>query len=259
MFNNVKNKDWPDDWISWLSEQEIKAFHPGINCIGGGIWLPIGLTVNIPSYLSNFTELLKKNGVSFLIDQSYTLSRIDKNWSITSSDGLSFSAKHVVFCTGSSIIDGKEWSDLLVHPVKGQLAVFRSGNPLPFKHAVSALGYIASLSEKEFVVGSTYEHKFDHPDPDQQGLDYLLNRFNKVLPELASNSTLAGNWSGIRLSTPNRKPILGHHKTIENSSVFCGLASKGLLYSAYLSRLMAEFLLEEKELPKEVSIDRFTK
>ncbi len=256
MLANYSNRDWPKGWISWLNEKELKEFHPGISCIGGGVWLPIGLTVDIPTYLSNFANVLSSKGVSIITGSRFSLSKKNNEWELGLKNGDSIVARHIIFCTGSSITKEEIWSPLPVHPVKGQLAILKTEKPLPFAHAISALGYIASLTKNTFVVGSTYEHKFDHTHPDDKGLEYLLNRFNKVLPELAKGSTFLKSWSGIRLSTPNRKPILGHHLSLENCSVYCGLASKGLLYSAYLAKLMAEYLLDKKELPKEVSIQR---
>src|SRR5699024_9665699 len=38
---------WPEGWCQWKTEEEIKQMHPGITCIDGGLWLPIGLSVDV--------------------------------------------------------------------------------------------------------------------------------------------------------------------------------------------------------------------
>ncbi|MEQ9266692.1 MAG: FAD-dependent oxidoreductase, partial [Balneolaceae bacterium] len=119
-----------------------------------------------------------------------------------------------------------------------------------------ALGYITSLSKKTFVVGSTYEHSFEHSGIDEKGLSYLVQRFEKVLPALKGRYKVLSQWSGVRASTPNRKPIMGKLKDLDNAFIFSGLGSKGLLYSGYLSFLMSQYLIDGTPLDKELDIQR---
>lgn len=259
MHRNFHEYNWPEGWISWMDEKEIKEFHPGISCVDGGVWLPVGLTVDIPTYLLNHARLLESRGVKFITGKNYQLTNSTQKWQISFDDGRTIEADHIVFCIGSSIYNHSLWNTIKTHTIKGQLAVLESKAPLDFEHAISSLGYITSLSGNEFVVGSTYEHNYDHQNPDRNGLDYLMKRFSQVFPSLAKNSTLKTQWSGVRVSTPNRMPVLGNNDQVQNCSIFTGLASKGLLYSAYLAKLMSEFLIHGKALPEEVSIERFYK
>ncbi|MCG8373594.1 MAG: FAD-binding oxidoreductase, partial [Balneolales bacterium] len=145
MRENFESTYWPNNSIEWMQETEIKAFHPGIQCIGGGVWVKSGLTVDIPTYLNSSADWLKANGVNF---------SFEKNPAVTASITVTTSG---VWSKNSEI-----WSSLPLIPVKGQTLLMQSPNPLSFNHAVSALGYIGSLSSNRFVVGSTYEHEFEH-------------------------------------------------------------------------------------------------
>lgn len=256
MKENYDALPWPEDWIEWMDEEELKSFHPGIHCKGGGVWLPIGLTVDIGTYLNSFMELLIEMGLKSFFNQEYSLSREENFWKIGLANSNKVKAKNLIFATGSSTQKFSFWEKLPIYSVKGQLAVLESENPLSFNHAVSALGYITSLNNKQFVIGSTYEHTFEHEDIDDKGLDYLLTRFKKVLPELYEKSNVIHQWSGTRVSTPNRMPILGEHPEYPGCFIFTGLGSKGLLYSGYLSELMKDHLVNRTPIPKELSISR---
>lgn len=257
MMANFENTLWPNDWIEWFDEDALKNFHPGITCFGGGVWLPIGLTVDIAQYLNHFVDYLEKLESFRFVNTEYELQKSNDEWLITFSDGTTITAEHLIYTTGATTRFSKYWDWLSMHPVKGQLAVLESRYPLSFDHAVSALGYITSLSDSHFVIGSTYEHRFEHEQIDDQGLDYLLTRFGKVLPELKSESKLISQWTGTRVSTPNRMPILGKHPSEEKLYLFTGLGSKGLLYSAYLAQKLRDYLISTIELPESISINRF--
>ncbi len=257
MKENLDSMPWPDNWIEWYDEDELKKFHPGITCIGGGVWVSVGLTVDISSYLNEFMRFLISNSDFSFFEFEYSIIKKDKKWGINLSNQEILIADKLVFTTGASTNNFDFWKDIPLYPVKGQLAVMESQSPLLFDHAVSALGYIASMDSNRFVIGSTYEHSFNHEDIDEEGLNYLLTRFGKVLPELRTNSKVISQWSGVRASTPNRMPIMGSHFNEENLYVFAGFGSKGLLYSGYLSTKMKNYLMFNDTLPTEIDIIRF--
>lgn len=256
MKENFISQDWPDGWIEWKNEDEIKKFRPGLTCVGGGVWLPIGLTVDISIYLKSFADYIAQQSVHQIYNEKYSIEKRKNLWELNFTTSSSIKARNLVFATGSSIILSRYWKDLPIHPVKGQLATLEPESPLSFSHAISARGYMTSMDAAQFVVGSTYEHSFDDESTDEEGLEYLLGKFKKVLPQLHDNSNVVHQWAGVRASTPNRMPILGEHPSYQNMFVFAGLGSKGLLYSGYLAECLKNYLLERKELPEEVSIGR---
>src|SRR5699024_11140568 len=107
-----------------------------------------------------------------------------------------------------------------------------------------------------FIQGSTYEHNFDMVKTDLEGAKYLENKLKRMLPKLANRSKLKAQWVGVRMSTPNRKPIVGQHPKFKNLYLFTGFGSKGLLYSKFIANHFADYLIKEEPLWDEVSIDR---
>lgn len=249
---------WPDGWCQWKSEGEIKEIHPGIECVDGGLWLPIGLTVDVSKYIHAYAQYLMDDGIQILSKRQPRQIHHDKQWHIELGDSTVF-AKYLVFATGHHTTESDYWNWLPINLIKGQVAKFKSQQgPLSFSHSISSLGYIARLDEDDtFVQGSTYEHDFEHLNPDQGGEDYLRKRMRRTLPQLEEESTVVDQWAGVRTSTPNYKPILGEHPKYKNLHVFTGLGSKGLLYGKFLAKHYADHFVKGTKLYPEVSISRF--
>jgi glycine/D-amino acid oxidase-like deaminating enzyme len=168
-------------------------------------------------------------------------------------------SRNLVFATGYAAIDYPMWKFLPLEGVKGQVAKFRAGKALlSFEHSISSMGYIARLGNPTtFIQGSTYNHHFDTLKPEAEGTQYLRERTQKVLPELAKHAELVSQWTGVRVNTPNRKPVMGRHPTIKNLHIFTGLGSKGLMYGKFLADHYADHLRNAIPLFREVSIERF--
>lgn len=249
---------WPDGWCQWKSEEEIKEIHPGINCVEGGLWLPIGLTVDVGKYMKAYARYLQNQGIEILPKRKPDNIRREKNW-IIELDNTTVQAKHLVFATGQHTTESAFWNWLPINLIKGQVAKFKLRNSaLSFTHSISSLGYIARLDEKDtFIQGSTYEHDFEHLNPDAGGEEYLRKRMRRTLPQLEEQSTVVEQWAGVRTSTPNYKPILGQHPVHENLHVYTGLGSKGLLYSKFLAEHYVNHFVNGTELYPEIDITRF--
>lgn len=257
MKEQYESTTWPEGWCQWKSEGEIKEIHPGIKCVNGGLWLPIGLTVDVGKYMAAYARYLKNRGLSILTNNEPQSISKETKWRIELKDS-SVSARHLVFATGHHIAESSFWDWLPVNLIKGQVAKFETAYPLSFSHSISSLGYIARLKEENtFVQGSTYEHDFEDLNPDKGGENYLRKRMRRTLPQLEKESEVVEQWAGVRTSTPNYKPILGEHPEKENLHVFAGLGSKGLLYGKFLAEHYAEHLTDGKDLYSEIDVARF--
>ncbi len=250
---------WPDGWCEWKSEDEIKEVHPGITCVNGGLWLPIGLSVEVGQYLHAYSEYLKKSGTVFFLNQDPVYINPDDYRKVELQD-TTIEAQHLVFATGHTIATSPYWDWIPVNLIKGQVAKFKtSENSLSFDHSISSLGYIARLGDRQtFVQGSTYEHDFKHLNPDKQAEEYLRKRLRRTLPTLEEKVTTIDQWAGIRTSTPNYKPILGRHPVHEHMHLFSGLGSKGLLFGKFLAEHYVHHLVHNTGLYPEIDIARFT-
>ncbi len=250
---------WPDGWCQWKNEEEIKEIHPGINCVDGGLWLPIGLTVDVGKYVKAYTRYLQNKGTHFFLNSPVQNVYRENKWHIEL-ESHTVRAKHLVYAIGQNTTDSQYWRWLPINLIKGQVAKFVTQNgPISFEHSISSLGYMARTGEADsFVQGSTYEHDFKDIEPDGEGEDYLRKRMRRTLPQLEQRVSVEEQWAGVRTSTPNYKPILGNHPVQDNLHIFTGLGSKGLLYSKFLANHYGDYLVNSStSLYPEIDVGRF--
>lgn len=258
MKREFEQNSWPDGWCQWKTKDEIQEMHPGIACVDGGLWLPVGLTVDVKAFLKAYARYLEEAGVHiFCGEEPYPISEED-HWIIELED-VTIKANQLVFATGHTIATSPFWDWIPVNLIKGQVAKFKkSEGLLTFSHSISSLGYIARLEEANtFIQGSTYEHDFTAIQPDKEGETYLRKRLRRTLPQLEKQVTLTDQWAGVRTSTPNYKPILGKHPAYSNLHLFSGLGSKGLLWGKFLADHYVDHLCHDAGLYPEVDINRF--
>ncbi|MFH5831912.1 NAD(P)/FAD-dependent oxidoreductase [Halalkalibaculum sp. DA3122] len=256
MKNQLEKTAWPHGWCEWLSREQIQRKHPGINCVEGGLWLPVGLTVDVTQYLQALARYLETQGATVIEHADYQLNQTSAGWTV-SLETREINCDKLVFATGFDMTRHPFWDFLPLHPIKGQMAIFQPDEPLPFEHSISSLGYIAHIGNQWYAQGSTYEHDFESLNTDEYGEEYLRNRLRRTLPELEANSTLVGQWAGVRISTPNRKPVLGEHPGQNHLYAYTGLGSKGLMYGKFLANHYADHLLDGRTLFDAVDIQRF--
>jgi glycine/D-amino acid oxidase-like deaminating enzyme len=64
------------------------------------------------------------------------------------------------------------------------------------------------------------------------------------------------NW-GLRPTSPDRRPMLGHHPNSKNVIIFNGLGTKGVSLAPYFSAQLANWLTGSAEILPTVNINRF--
>lgn len=251
---------WPDsDWVEWLDPEEFTKQYPEIPIHFGGLVVKKGMTIDGELFLKELHKLLIEKGLNSFINTNYRLEFGENCWIINCDNGQTITAKKTVFAVGSSVTKSIYWKEIPLNIVKGQTATFQFNNPLGLKSSISSLGYLALLPSRPglLVVGSTYEHQFSHDKPDTEGLRYLEKKLNAVFPGLAERAGSVDQWSGCRVSTQDKKPVIGEHPSLKGLYLFSALGSKGLLHGRYTAQLLADHITGQKPLPREVSVERF--
>lgn len=247
--NSYEKNEWPNGWTEWQERETLTKLYPNIKAIGA-LKLNIGAAIDIRSYLSAMMFYCKTKGAHFVVDNRYRIEREGIHHKLTT-HGKTISCLKTIQCFGKSFVDD---STLRLHQVKGQVATIEANNELILEHAFSSYGYMTSDADKNLVVGSTYEHHFSDVNPNTKGLSILTEKLLKLFDLDRSQLECSSQWSGIRVSTPDRMPFIGPSEV--NTFVFGGLGSKGLYYSAYLSELLIDFILTGNSIPKAFDFSR---
>lgn len=260
MRESFETTKWPDGWIYWLDKDELQAKYPNLDCVEGGIWLPLDLNVYMPEFLEAYKNYLIKKGVNFHFNSDYKLNNNNNNnWDVHLASGETICTKNLITAAGVKSSSIKQWEYLPLHPVKGQIAILQVNKPYPYKSTVYNTGYALKYKQNKIIAGSTYEHNFENEKPNKEGKNRLLKNLKLILPNIEESIVDVDMWAGLRASSPNRLPILGRHPKYKNSYIFTGFGSKGLLYSSYLSEVLCQFIIEDAALPKSIDVSRLNK
>lgn len=250
--------DWPEGWIQWMDESEISELNSEIAPNFGGLYLKCGLTVYMDRYLNTYRKYLRNNGVRCMYEKAnYRVNEGAGNFHVTFEDGSVLSAEHLVVAAGDQTPCFKEWSHLPLEGVKGQIVWFEAEEELDWQHAVSARGYCMRRGGRGLVAGATYEHHFDGLQTTGEAYDTIKNKLEKMLPGIPRKVKKREQLAGVRVTTPNRLPVIGRHLQMENMCVYTGMNSKGLLYSHYVAGLLADHIVAGTSIPEELDADRF--
>jgi glycine/D-amino acid oxidase-like deaminating enzyme len=259
LYENFKKSalspEWQGEWITWLERDELKMKHPTMQNMLGALMVNAGFTVNTPALIEHLHKKFVSNSGKIIEGLVQSVKLNEPIWEVMLDDGSVLKTRKIIFANGFGIKNFKEWSFLKLHPVKGETLTLKN-TPISFPNAISARGYLAFL-DKDLVIGSTYKHHFNQIEPDQSAQDYLLKKLTTIFPNVNTGILAKELWSGVRLSTSDRLPIIGEHPDLKNMFIITGFGSKGLMYSQISAIELANFITTNKPIRKEFSIQRF--
>ena len=256
---SITKYDWPEGWVEWINRERVSADYPYIDNDYGALLIRNGLTVNGHLFLKSCSSYLTSLGMHTFYHQKTDYTFKKGEWQLSTDSGDLVTAAYLVDARGFAQTRSKEWDFIPFHNIKGQTATFSYPAPLPLSSSISSLGYMAYMDSypNKLTVGSTYEHEFDSLDPDEEGLDYLLKKLKSTLPGFSENYEMVNQWSGVRTTVPDRKPVTGPHPEIEHFFVMGALGSKGLLLGRYIAELLVNHMFDGTEIEKVISSRRF--
>ncbi len=253
--------DWPSaDWIQWHEKEDLEYKYPYLSNTFGGLYISEGYTINSQLFLKAFHQQLAKNGLKSFFNQSCSIDAdVDGNHKINLKNGNCIQTRHIIFAVGAGISGFDEWTYLPLERVKGQTLTVEFEKKLPLTHSISSMGYFAFDPKvpNQLVIGSTYEHHFDHEKPDEEGKETLLKKLDKTLPGYTESISKMNQWSGVRITTQDHQPVIGTHYSQKHLHIITGLGSKGMIYSKYLSKELCDHLIDQKPISPEVNVNRF--
>jgi glycine/D-amino acid oxidase-like deaminating enzyme len=159
----------------------------------------------------------------------------------------------VVFCCGYLNKYIPFFATAPVEQTKGQTLTIESPD-LPEDESLNRKCFVLPLGENTFRIGATYEWNDESLTTSEKSKDLLLEHLS-VLGDFSVK--IIEQSVGVRPTVLDRRPIMGQHPDLSKLFIFNGLGTKGYLMAPTLAKDMCAFLLEGKELEKEVSLKRF--
>ena len=161
-------------------------------------------------------------------------------------------AGKIIFCEGPQARNNPYFKWLPFRPVKGEILTIDP--EIHFKFIFNRQIFILPLQDGLYRVGATYNWDYRHINPTEEAKKYLEQKLNQFFPV---NYNVKIHLAGIRPATKDRRPFVGLHPNFPSVGIFNGLGSKGVTLSPYFTEQFVDYLLKDKELDKEVNINRY--
>jgi glycine oxidase len=234
-----------------VARDEIRELEPGLcQPAAGALWLPDVAHVRNPRLVKALRADVEARGVRVLeqhpVTAWQTTSGFDLYERITAvetPDGP-IAADTYVVCTGA-------WSgDLLaplgvrpdIHPVKGQMILFRAAPGTVRTIHLAADRYAIPRRDGRVLFGSTLEETGFDKQTSDAAREELWQIASARFPALR-DAEVERHWAGLRPSAPSGIPYVGRHPTLANLFVNAGHFRNGIVLGPASARLAADLVL----------------
>lgn len=161
---------------------------------------------------------------------------------------------HVIFCEGFGININPFFNDLPIYGNKGEYLII-SSTDLNYQEVILKSRYfLIPLGGDLYKFGANYNRKSLNNQPTKETRDHLKIEFEKMID---CKYEIVNQVAGVRPTVKDRKPVLGRHQQHNNLYVFNGFGSRGVLVGPSLSQELYDFIFNDKELEKEINVNRF--
>lgn len=165
-----------------------------------------------------------------------------------------WTAQALVFCEGYGNARNPFFQHLPIRGDKGQALIVHIPGA-NFQKLFKDQIFIVPLQEADlYWVGATYEPRFEHERPTEEGRDFLLKHLSDCLK---LPFEVVEHKSAVRPTVKDRRPLLGQHSEFSNLYIFNGLGTKGASLGPYWAQHMSDFLLGKTVLDPQVDIGRW--
>ncbi len=214
-----------------------------------------GAQVNLPALVEHFRLYFEKKQI--LLIEHFDISKL-----FISTEQVvykSIKATKIIFCEGVNAMKNPYFNHLPFNPDKGELLLVRIPH-LNMNYIFKNKMAIVPLHDTEggqkdlYWVGATNAWKFDNDLPENGNKELIISELSKTLN---APFKVIEHHAAIRPTVKDRRPFLGVHSQFAPLGIFNGFGTKGASLVPYWAEHFCEFLLNEKQLDKEVDIKRF--
>lgn len=159
----------------------------------------------------------------------------------------------IVFCEGFQVKDNPWFGYLPLGQTKGETLTIQSAH-IPEDESLNLKCFVLPRGSSIFKVGATYVWHDPSTHCTEEGRAELIEKISWLTEQPYD---ILEQKAGVRPTSIDRRPFLGAHPTEKAYYIFNGLGTKGYMIAPLLSQEFCDFLLDNKALDREVSIERF--
>ncbi|MSR55635.1 MAG: FAD-dependent oxidoreductase [Gemmataceae bacterium] len=213
---------------------------------GAAYLLPGMAQVRNPWHLRALVSACESLGIKMTPNTPIVRMRTSGNRIEAAADesGIEYLADKYLFASGA-------WTDRLlaplgirtgVHPVRGQIVLFRPAQPLLRRIVNIDKQYLVPREDGRILAGSTEEPEAGfEKQTTEEGINGLIRFATELVPALAS-APIEKTWAGLRPGSIDGLPDLGRLPGFENAFVAAGHFRAGIQLSPATARVMCELI-----------------
>lgn len=206
---------------------------------------------NIPLLVKTYRDILDEKGL--LLSEVFYYQQIEfENEAVLYKE---FRAKKIIFCEGAKGVENPFFRYLPFRLSKGEVLIAHIPNA-DFKKMLKHHIFLVPLGENNYWVGSFYERDYLNDLPTEKGKKSLLENLESTID---MPFEILEHRSALRPTITDRRPFLGVHPEIPTLAIFNGLGTKGASLGPFFAKQMSDFLVHEKEVDWEVSVEKRTR
>lgn len=222
--------------ITFLEEHQMAERLPFLPA-RAGLWLPHAMVVDAEEYLEGLRQICFQEGAQYVQQEIQP----GAAW-----HGLNIAGEFdaVVMAMGAGVATLPAFASLPLRQIKGQVLQLSWPKDLPFfDFPITGDCYmLPNHQEGRCLVGATFEKDFTSLLACREQAENLLRpRVEAIAPQFIQSDCLDVR-AGVRLTTPQHKPIAKQIKP--RLWALTALGSKGLLHHALLARTLAEEIVK---------------
>ncbi len=157
---------------------------------------------------------------------------------------LQLAGKRIAFCQGIAARENRFFSDLPLHPARGDILLVKSPG-VACDLVIHHHAWAVPMGEKRYLIGATYDRDSlqDPAEPsDEKATQFrgeLMQRWESLTNgtfEGGQHTVLEQRWA-VRPASYDRHPLIGPHNVLANAFCLNGLGSKGTLMAPRLAEI----------------------
>lgn len=195
------------------------------------------------------------NSIRFFSDW-YHNEILDFNELMVTDSGVVYkhlNARHIVFCDGYRVHQNPFFNWVPMKPVQGELLEVSCENLSFTNQILNYEGFIIPRGSDRFTLGATYDWTLPE-GPTQKGRMELVTKWQRMV---SLPFQILSQASGIRPSSPDRRPVVGLHPQFKSLIMCNGLGAKGVMLAPYVAGQITALLKHQKPLPQSMDLSRF--
>ena len=199
--------------------------------------------VDLPLLLDSFRSFLESKGK--YREKTYN-SKFDDE----------FQTSNFIDCRGVGAIEDLVKHNLKIQSDHGEVLTLKS-NIKTKNMCVNRVKWLLPRGNHTYKLGATYKWDVVKSQPTEEGRDELLTGIKPIISsEVFDHFEITNQETGLRPASKDRRPYAG--KINENTYILNGFGTRGVLIGPATAAHLVRFIFEDKELPKEINIARYS-